>query len=76
MTFEWSFRAYLYTCPLINVLSILVHLRSTGTKKGINAKPKLVLAMVSEALGEMTTILLPKATHNRGLFTVTPCYSV
>jgi hypothetical protein len=53
-----------------------MQVRRTGTKKGSHAKPKLAPAVVSEALGEMTTILLPKATHNRGLFTVTPYYSV
>jgi hypothetical protein len=53
-----------------------VYVRSEGTKKGSHAKPNLAPVVVSEALGEKTTILPPKATHDRGLFTVTPYYSV
>lgn len=44
--------------------------------KGSHAKPNLDIAVVSEALGERTMILPPKATHNPGLFTVTPFHSV
>lgn len=43
---------------------------------GNNAKPNPAMGVVSKALGEKTTILPPKATHNRGYFTVTPFYSV
>lgn len=38
--------------------------------------PNLATAVVSKVLGEKTTILPPKATHDRGLFIVTPNYSV
>jgi hypothetical protein len=43
---------------------------------GRHAKPNLATAVVFKALGEKTTILPRKATHDRGLFTVTPNYSV